>query len=109
MYCSLEISSRRATASIHFGGPSNLAKIPDGCFVNHYVAGIVGPFGAEFLIAKARLKANHLENLRQDLSLFNGCFNLPARLVPPLLALVLVSHGPLLAVFADSEQGAALA
>ncbi len=73
------------------------------------MAAAVGPLRAVLLITKARSKPKLVENLHQGLSPFNGCFNLPARLMSTLLALVFISQSPLLAILADTQQGAALA
>src|SRR6266704_2601796 len=77
-----------------FGRPLDFTKIPNRCFINHHLAGIVGPLGAVFFIAKARPKAKLMENLSQDMAPFNRRLNLPARLMPAFFTLVLVSQGP---------------
>jgi len=93
MYCSGDISSLRATVSIHLGDP-RFHQNSNRCFINHHLAGIVGPLGAVFFIAKARPKAKLMENLSQDMAPFNRRLNLPARLMPAFFTLVLVSQGP---------------
>src|SRR5262249_50828644 len=85
----------------------DLAEVSNGSFIDHNVTGAIRPFAAEFLVSESGPESCRGEDLRQSSSILHRSFYFPAGFVPSDLALVLICNGPLRAILAYTQQGAA--
>jgi hypothetical protein len=86
------------------GGAFDLPKVTDWRFIDHYVALVITPFGAKFLVLKDGNKAQGLENRFQFLAVAYAGFGFHSDLVPAFPALGFMRQKPVPAISPQAEQ-----